>query len=84
MIRGDYSVFPETTHTKALKFTETSAININTLSNPVVTIWNQGSSGLQILDYSDVISQLYAQVVTTLQVLIIHLHLRLYNTFTTW
>ena len=56
--RGDYSAFSETTHTKALKFTETSGVNINTLSNPVVTIWNQGSSGLQILDYSDVISQL--------------------------
>ena len=38
--RGDYSGFTTTTHTQALKFTETTAININSLSNPVVTVWN--------------------------------------------
>ena len=42
----------------SLSFTETSGVNINTISNPVTTNWNEGSSGLQILDYSDVISQL--------------------------
>lgn len=42
----------------SLSFTQTTGINTNTLTAPVVTDWNEGSSGLQILDYSDVISQL--------------------------
>ena len=33
-------------------------LNVNNLSNPVITVWSVGSSGLQILDYSDVISTL--------------------------
>ena len=51
--RGDFQ-----TSTDGIVFTENTNLNINTLNNPVITVWNQGASGLQILDYSDVTSTL--------------------------
>jgi len=42
-------------------------INVNNLSNPVITVWSVGSSGLQILDYSDVISTLAPGTYTFVQ-----------------
>ena len=51
--RADYQ-----TSTDGLVFTENTNLNINNLNNPVITVWNEGASGLQILDYSDVTSQL--------------------------
>jgi len=56
--RNLYSGIASTVYTDALDFVETTGVNVNTLNNPVITIWNEGASGLQILDYSDVTSQL--------------------------
>ena len=56
--RGNY-VPTGTRNTESLDF-QAEGINYttNTISNPVITTWNVGSSGLQILDYSDVVSTL--------------------------
>ena len=56
--RGNF-VPTGTRNTESLDF-QTSGITYttNTISNPVITTWNVGSSGLQILDYSDVVSTL--------------------------
>jgi len=51
--RDDYQI-----ETQGVVFNENTNLNINTLNNPVITVWNEGSSGLQILDYSDVVSTL--------------------------
>ena len=56
--RNLYSGITSTQYTDALEFVETQNININNLTNPVITNWNEGASGLQILDYSDITSQL--------------------------
>ncbi|UNH61325.1 baseplate wedge initiator [Synechococcus phage S-SZBM1] len=56
--RGLYTGMTTLTYTEGLNFVESTGININTLTNPVITTWNEGASGLQILDYSDVTSSL--------------------------
>lgn len=40
---------------------------VNTLTNPVITTWNVGSSGLQILDFSDIVSTLTPGTYTFVQ-----------------
>ena len=64
--RADYQ-----TSTDGVVFTENTNLNINNLNNPIITVWNEGASGLQILDYSDVTSQLnpgtytFSETITT-------------------
>ena len=52
--RSDYQL----SATQGVVFSEATNLNVNNLNNPVITVWNEGSSGLQILDYSDVTSTL--------------------------
>ena len=52
--RGDYQI----ANNQGIVFSEATNLNVNNLNNPVITVWNEGSSGLQILDYSDVTSTL--------------------------
>jgi len=60
--RGTYTPTSATRSGENLRIEDidsgTAGINVNTISNPVITIWSVGSSGLQILDYSDVTSTL--------------------------
>lgn len=60
--RGTYTPTSATRSGENLRIEDidsgTAGININTLSNPVITTWLVGSSGLQILDYADVTSTL--------------------------
>ncbi|AOV61558.1 virion structural protein [Synechococcus phage S-WAM1] len=59
--RGDYNTTfagYDGNYTESIAFTANTTLNANTLSNPVITVWNEGPSGLQILDFSDVVSTL--------------------------